>query len=180
MKSTVKVYEGGVQSEITVEEFDKRKRNGEKFIKPEGMESYVLVSDEVYFEIMRPIWREDKKVQRNRECIHKKYCQCGDCAGCTKYEYRSDSFEFLIDNGGIDLPNVASAEEISERTLLYRELYDAMSGLDETDYKILEMTMDGESERAIAAKLGFKAMRSVQKRKIKVFSLLRKKLEKFF
>ena len=78
------------------------------------------------------------------------------------------------------MPNVASAEAKFEKNLLYRELYDAMSDLDERDYKILEMTMDGESERAIAAKLGFKAMRSVQKRKIKVFSLLRKKLEKIF
>ena len=180
MKSTVKVYEGEVQSEITVEEFDKRKQNGEKFIKPEGMEIYVSVDGNVYTEIMRQIWCEDKREQRNRKCIRKKYCKCGDCTGCTKYEYRSDSFEFLIDNGGIGLPSVESASETFERNLLYRELYDAMSDLDERDYKILEMTMDGESERAIAGKLGFKSMRSVQKRKIKAFSLLRKKLEKFF
>ena len=78
------------------------------------------------------------------------------------------------------MPNVESAEEIFERKLLYRELYDAMSELDETDKKIIEMSMDGESERAIAAELGFKSMRSVQKRKIKAFSFLRKNLEKNF
>lgn len=178
MKSTVKIYEGEVQSEITVEEFDKRKQNGEKFIKPEGMESYVLVS--VYFEIMRPIWREDKKEQRSYECMHRKYCTFDGCDGCIRREYISDSLEFVMKKGGIGLPSTESAEETFVKNLLYRELQESMNELDETDKKILEMSMDSESERTIAEKLGFNSKTSIRKRKEKITLNLKEKLEKFF
>lgn len=176
MKKDVKIYDNGVIREISVEEFNTQKKNGEKFVKPEGTDFYVPVSNEIYSEIMRPIWRENQRVKRSLECIHKNKCISGNCDSCTKHEYFSDSLEFVMENGGIDLPNSESAEEIFCRKLFFRELNEALSGFDEVDKKIFEMILDDKSERAMAEQLGFKSKNSVKKRREKLL----KKFEKNF
>lgn len=174
MKKDVKIYDNGVIREISVEEFNAQKKNGEKFVKLEGTDFYVPVSNEIYSEIMRPIWREDQRARRSLECIHKNKCTFGNCDTCTEYEYISDSLEFVIENGGIGLPNSESAEKIFFKDLLNRELNEAMNQLDDTDYKILELIMEGKSERKIAEQVNFKSKNSVRKRKEKLSGKLKK------
>lgn len=176
MKKDVKIYDNGVIYEISAEEFNMQKKNGEKFVKLEGTNFYVPVNNKIYQEYMRPIWRDSKREERSLECIHKKYCAFGNCDSCTKHEYFFDSLEFVMENGGIGLPNSESAEETFCRKMFFRELNETLNDFDEVDMKIFEMILDGKSERAMAEQLGFKSKNSVRKRKEKLL----KKIEKNF
>lgn len=176
----IQIHENGTSRATTMDELIRRRAAGEKFLKVKGKPIYALTEPDKHTEIMRPIWREDKREKRSQECIHKgkPYCEGRNCDGCTSIEYATDSIERLHECGGL-VPTVEAAETTYCRNLLYRELAEAMHELDETDAKILQMTADRVPEREIAAALGFKSKNSIVKRRDKMLPQLQKRLESF-
>lgn len=183
VSQSIKIDENGESRATTFDELAIRRENGECFLKVEGKPIYASVDAEKYREIMRPIWREDRRIKREWDCLYKdkrKSCPLQDCDKCLHKIYEKESVNFMMDNGGQELSTSADvADEIAQEQG-YDEMYKAVRRLDPTDLKILLLKADGKTERDIAEILGFKSKSSVQKRMAKALPPLREHLKKFF
>lgn len=121
--------------------------------------------DEEYKELMRPIWKEDKEIQR------KKQRQATGKRIITSLEYLRNEFEL----------EPASNFDVEEEVLLndLRKAIDiAFETLEELDKKIIEMFMDDKTEKEIATEIGM-SQKGVNKRKQKIFKNLKIILKDF-
>jgi len=123
---------------------------------------WVPVTEEVYLEYYRPIWRLQKDAQKNGQCMcpKSKLWLCdGDCATC---EYRAagntTSLDAPLENGDgdefslvdtLEDPNAAFADVIVDRLLLER-LIDELTEQYPEGKRICELIMEGQSERQAA------------------------------
>lgn len=123
---------------------------------------WVPVTEEVYLEYYRPIWRLQKESQKNGQCMcpKSKLWLCdGDCAMC-KYRAagnttsldapieNSDGDEFSLADIIAD-PNAAFADVIVDRLLL-EKLLDELAQQDPEGKRICELIMEGSSKAEIA------------------------------
>ena len=123
---------------------------------------WVPVTEAVYHEYYRPIWRLQKEAQKNGQCMcpKSKLWLCnGDCALC---EYRAagnttsldapienaDGEEFSLADTLAD-PNAAFADVIVDRLLL-EKLLDELAEQDPEGKRICELIMAGSSKAEIA------------------------------
>jgi hypothetical protein len=154
-------------------------------------------SEEMYHELMRPIWREEKALQRNKKCAVRnkngKLIRCdGNCSTCSHSQSGSQiSLETMEETGGfrsikdgvhrhIDPATYSkSTEDIVMDAVLLEELFMQISMLSEENQKIITMFREGASERDIAKAVGL-SQKGVNKRKKAIFDDLRKKLKNFF
>ena len=175
----IQIHENGGTRDTGMDELVRRKATGEKFLKASGQAIYAPVNTEQYSAVMRPIWREDKREKRGQHCIYegKPCCANRSCDGCSHPVYRTISLERAVEVNDPALPvheDVAETVSCRERN---RKLYEALGELDPIDHEILVRRAAGESERAIAAAVGFKSKESVRKRMKKFMPGLQEQIE---
>ena len=123
---------------------------------------WVPVTEEVYREYYRPIWRLQKEAQKNGQCVcpKSKLWVCdGDCATC-EYHAAGNTVsldapmqnaageEFsLIDT--IEDPDGSFADVLVDRLLL-EQLLDELAERDPEGKRICELIMEGSSKTEIA------------------------------
>ena len=164
-----------------MDELVRRKATGEKFLKASERAIYAPVDAEQYSAVMRPIWREDKLEKRGQHCIYegKPCCSNRSCDGCSHPVYRTISLERAVELNDPELPIHEDAGETVSCRERNRKLYEALGELDPIDYEILVRKAAGESERTIAAAVGFKSKESIRKRMNKFMPGLRAQLKDF-
>ena len=158
---------------------------------------YVEVeTEEMYHELMRPIWREEKEFQRNKKCSVKnengkmKRCR-GNCLVCPhcpsgtaiSLEAMDETGSFRSTNDGVHrhidtATYTESTEDVVMKTHLHEELYAQIAMLSPENQMIITMFSDGASEREIAEAVGM-SQKGVNKRKKAIFEVLRKNLKDF-
>ena len=123
---------------------------------------WVPVTEEVYLEYYRPIWRLQKEAQKNGQCMcpKSKLWLCdGDCAMCEYHAAgNTASLDAPIENGDgeefslvdtLEDPNAAFADVIVDRLLL-EKLLDELAEKDLEGKRICELIMQGSSKEEIA------------------------------
>ena len=124
--------------------------------------TWVPVTEEVYLEYYRPIWRLQKEAQKNGQCMctKSKLWVCdGDCATC---EYRAAgntiSLDAPMENGdgdefslkdALEDPTASFADVLVDRLLL-EQLLDELAERDPEGKRICELIMEGSSKAEIA------------------------------
>ena len=120
------------------------------------------VTEDVYLEYCRPIWRLQKEAQKNGQCMcpKSKLWVCdGDCAIC---EYRAAgntiSLDAPMENGDgeefslkdtLEDPTASFADVLVDRLLL-EQLLDELAERDPEGKRICELIMEGSSKAEIA------------------------------
>ena len=175
----IQIHENGRIRDTGMDELVQRKAAGEKFLKVSGQTIYALVNAEQYSAVMRPIWREDKREKREQRCMYegKPCCANRSCDGCSHPVYRTISLERAVEVNDPALPVHEDVADTAAREERNRSLYEALSKLDPIDHEILIRRAAGESERAIAAAVGFKSKESIRKRMNKFMPRLQEQLE---
>ncbi|MDU6265091.1 MAG: hypothetical protein E6600_11385 [Anaerocolumna aminovalerica] len=139
--------------------------NKERKIYIRSTKQWVPVTEEIYREYYRPIWRLQKEAQKNCQCLcpkSKLWICDSDCAIC---EYRAagntisldapmenadgDGFS-LIDT--IEDPTSNFSDILVDRLLL-KQLLDELSDRDPEGKRICELIMEGSSKTEMAATL---------------------------
>lgn len=118
----------------------------------------IPVTEEQYRAYMRPLWREDKRLQRQEP-------QTSLDALFEATEYES-----------IDLDTDLEADYMKK--LLIAELHKALDELEEVDRKIMELYSQGCSEAEIGKAIGM-SQRGAGKRKQRILLKLRDRLEEY-
>lgn len=158
----------------------------------------VEVEDEqLYHELMRPIWKEEKALQRSKRCMISNECgqlvRCeGNCSVCPRERSGAPiSFEAMEETGGFRNINdgvhrqtdsatyTESTAEIVEDAMMLEALWSHIGELSEENQIILTMFSEGASEREIAEAVGL-SQKGVNKRKKALFEFLRENLKDFF
>lgn len=111
-----------------------------------------------YYEFMRPLWREDKRQQRHG-------------ADETSADRAQDDYE-------LEVPDDFDLEEIVLKKEVLIALRRELAALQDADQTILMMIANGSSEAAIGKAVGL-SQKAVNKRKHKLYALLRERLRDF-
>ena len=177
----IQIHENGGTRDTGMDELVRRKATGEKFLKASGQAIYAPVNTEQYSAVMRPIWREDKREKREQHCMYegKPCCANRSCDGCSHPVYRTISLERAVEVNAPALPVHEDVADTAAREERNRSLYEALAKLDPIDHEILIRRAAGESERAIAAAVGFKSKESIRKRMNKFMPGLQAQLKDF-
>ena len=117
----------------------------------------VPATEEQYREYMRPLWRENKRMQR-----HGNETSLDELYEDTEYE-KADEY---------------SLEDDVFKKELISELHKALDGLEEIDRIIMEMYSQKCSETEIGQAVGM-SQKGINKRKHKIFENLKTKLKNF-
>lgn len=130
---------------------------------------------------MRPIWREDKQEKRSLHCVYegKPCCAERDCESCTHPVYRKEFLERAVEINDPRLPTHEDVAETVSRRERNRRLCEALDELDPIDREILILRAAEQSEREIAAAVGFKSKESVRKRMKKFMPGLKEQFKDF-
>ena len=177
----IQIHEHGRIRDTGIDELVRRKAAGEKFLKASGRAIYAPVDADQYSAVMRPIWREDKREKREQHCIYegKPCCANRSCDGCSHPVYRTISLERAVEVNDPALPVHEDVADTTVREERNRRLYEALAKLDPIDHEILIRRAAGQSEREIAAAVGFKSKESVRKRMKKFMPGLQAQLKDF-
>lgn len=149
----------------------------------------IEVSEDVYRDYYRPIWRTRYHAQKNGECNCTKaqIWKCdGVCPGCPFYTAgRKVSIETSIGGEEDELTlgdtladDAPSAESILMDRELLAALHEELNRLDPDGRRICELVMQGKTEREIAADMG-KRQSTINYKKNRVFDILREALKDF-
>lgn len=117
----------------------------------------ISVTEEQYYEYMRPLWREDKREQRREKPV---------------------SIDALYEETEYEVADDSNLESNIMKKLLIDELHKALEDLEEVDRTIMNMYSNNHSETEIGQLIGM-SQRGVNKRKNKIFLKLRTSLEDF-
>lgn len=152
-----------------------------KIILPDGTE--VVVSEEVYKEYMRPVWRERYHARKEGRC-HVPYHRCrGDCGTCAPHAAGTKISENTPICGGdgeltvgdMLADDAPSLDDIIIKKELYEALHAEIDRLDPEDRQICELIQAGYSERQAAEMLGLPRS-TYKRRKAKLMAMLKGKL----
>lgn len=139
----------------------------------------VIVSEEIYYAYIRPIWAEKKRQQRAKRCRGPKGVRCqGDCSGC---KYQDEGYVLSLEwvqEKDIILDEPFIVEDYITRQELYQALYAAIDTLDSRDQEICMLFADGKTERKIAELVNL-SQRGVNYRKKVIFAKLKELLKEF-
>lgn len=154
-------------------------------------------NEQLYLELMRPIWKEEKALQRSRKCAvsneNGKLVRCnGDCSICPRAKSGTlISLEAMKETGGFrsiqdgvhrqqdSATYTASTADIVEDVMLLEALWEHIGTLSQENQTIVRMFSEGASEREIAEAIGM-SQKGVNKRKKAIFETLRNNLKDFF
>ena len=158
---------------------------------------FVEIEDEqLYYELMRPIWKEEKTLQRSKKCAvgneNGKLVRCdGNCAVCPHVKSGTPiSLDAVEETGGFrstqdgvhrqqdSATYTASAAEIVEDAMLLDALWAHIGELSEENRTIITMFSEGATETEIAQAVGMKQT-TVSYRKRQILKNLKKILEDF-
>lgn len=158
---------------------------------------FVEIEDEqLYYELMRPIWKEEKALQRSKKCAvsneNGKLVRCdGNCAACPHAKSGTPiSLDAMEETGGFrstqdgvhrqqdSATYTASAAEIVENAMLLDVLWAHIGELSEENRTIITMFSEGATETEIAQAVGMKQT-TVSYRKRQILKNLKKILEDF-
>lgn len=121
----------------------------------------IPATKEQYYEYMRPLWKEDKREQREAE---------------KRYEgLVTISIDALYDECEFEFADPHNLEEEFMKTELLMALRRELKALEEIDRKIMELFSKGYCESAIGKEIGM-SQKGVNKRKKKIFLKLKDKL----
>ena len=118
----------------------------------------IPATEEQYRAYMRPLWREDKRQQRHG-------------ADETSADRAQDDYE-------LEVPDDFDLEEIVLKKEVLIALQRELAALQDADQTILMMIANGSSEVAIGKAVGL-SQKAVNKRKHKLYALLRERLRDF-
>lgn len=118
----------------------------------------IPATEEQYRAYMRPLWREDKRQQRHG-------------ADETSADRAQDDYE-------LEVPDDFDLEEIVLKKEVLIALRRELAALQDADQTILMMIANGSSEAAIGKAVGL-SQKAVNKRKHKLYALLRERLRDF-
>lgn len=117
----------------------------------------VPVSEEQYREYMRPLWREDKRQQRQEPLV---------------------SLDKMYEETEYEAPDTSDLEADIMKQIMIDELYQALGELEEIDRTIMEMYSTNHSEAEIGQAVGM-SQRGVGKRKQRILLKLRTRLQDY-
>lgn len=159
---------------------------------------YVEIENEqLYHELMRPIWQEEKAFQRSKKCAvsneNGKLIRCnGNCSACPHTKSGTPiSIDAMEETGGFrstqdgvhrqqdSATYAASTEDIVMDAMLLEALWHHIGELSEENQTIITMFSEGASEREIAEAIGM-SQKGVNKRKKAIFEVLKNNLQDFF
>ncbi len=123
----------------------------------------VEATKEQYYAYMRPLWREAKREERENKYLETKM---------VSLDYLLDEFEFEIVDESV------SIEESIIRKELIEKLYSLIEELEELDKKIINLLLEGKTEREIESTVKV-CQKTVNNRKQKIFFTLKGKLEEY-
>lgn len=141
----------------------------------------IEVTEEVYRAYKRPAWAEHKRQEREKRCLISngkggtKRCM-EDCSTCQEQRTGSTLSLDKFSDDGFDVPDLVNIDELVEDKLLLEELFAALDELDPQNRRIAELFSIGKTEREIAEYIGC-AQKTVNNRKLKLFSQLREALK---
>ena len=158
---------------------------------------FVEIEDEqLYKELMRPIWEEEKALQRSRKCAvsneNGKLVRCdGNCSVCPHIKSGTPiSLDALEETGGSHSTQngvhrqqdsttyTASVADIVENAMMLEALWEHIRTLSQEDQTIITMFSEGASEREIAKAVGMKQT-TVSYHKRQILKNLKKFLKNF-
>ena len=165
---------------------DNQQQNKQYFIRLD--KQYIPVTEEVYKEYYRPIWRTHYHASRHGQCGCTDWKRCeGDCGLCryrsagdtlsldAGYEGEEGSKLTLLDTIEDLAPNI---EEIITDKLMLNELFKTLDELDPDSRRICELIRQGKTEREIAAEFGVRQS-TLNYWKNKLMDKLRERLKDF-
>ena len=160
--------------------------NKQYFIPVNG--ELIPVTEEVYKEYYRPIWRTHYHASKHGQCGCTDWRRCeGDCGLCryriagdslsldAEYEGEEGSKLTLLDTIEDSAPNIV---DIMADKLMLQELFKVLEELDPDSRHICELICQGKTEREIAAEFGVRQS-TLNYRKNKLMDKLRKRLQDF-
>lgn len=118
----------------------------------------IPATKEQYYEYMRPLWREDKRQQRH---------------GTDEL-----SADKALDDYELEVPDDFNLEEAVVKKELLAALHHELVAMQDIDRIILMMTAGGSSEAATGKAVGL-SQKAVNKRKHKLYALLKEHLKDF-
>lgn len=156
-----------------------------------------IEDEQLYHELMRPIWQAEKALQRSKKCAVSnedgKLVRCnGNCSACSHAKSGAPiSLDAMEETGGFrstqdgvhrlqdSATYTASTADIVEDTMLLEAPWEHIGTLSQENQTIVKMFSEGASEREIAEAIGM-SQKGVNKRKKAIFEALRNNLEDFF
>lgn len=140
----------------------------------------VPVTEEVYLEWYRPIWRCHDFARRHSQCSLSRWQLCeGDCGTC-RFRIAGDhsSLDDLHDAYELEPADPSTdPESIVMDALLLEELLAELDEIDPNGRRIAEVLMDGLDDRAAAKALGM-AKSTYSDKKLKLRRELKKRRER--
>lgn len=134
----------------------------------------IPVTEEVYRAYMRPVWAEQKRMERSKRCrVAGKRCN-GDCSQCPHRRTGSVlSLDLLAADGYLPADRQEDIEEIVADRIMLEELLNALEELDPEGKLMCELFGQGMSEREMTKVFGV-SRPVIHKRLTRLFSQLRK------
>lgn len=117
----------------------------------------IPVTEEQYYEYMRPLWREDKRQQRQEPMA---------------------SLDKMYEENEYEAADTSDLEADVMKQIMTDELYAALDELEELDRTIMEMYSINHSEAEIGQAVGM-SQRGVGKRKQRILLKLRTRLQDY-
>lgn len=117
----------------------------------------ISVSEEQYYEYMRPVWREDKRQQRQEPMA---------------------SLDKMYEETEYEAAGTTDLETNVMKQIVIDELHKALDELEEIDRTIMDMYSHNHSEAEIGQAVGM-SQRGVGKRKQRILLKLRTRLQDF-
>lgn len=117
----------------------------------------IPVTEEQYYEYMRPLWREDKRQQRQDPMA---------------------SLDKMYEETEYEVTDTSDLEANVMKKIMIEELHKALDELEELDRTIMEMYSTNHSEAEIGQAVGM-SQRGVGKRKQRILLKLRTRLQDY-
>lgn len=117
----------------------------------------IPVTEEQYYEYMRPLWREDKRQQRQEPMV---------------------SLDKMYEETAYEVADTSDLEADVMKKILIDELHKVLDGLEEIDRAIMGMYGTGHSEAEIGQTIGM-SQKGVNKRKHRILLKLKTRLNNF-
>jgi DNA-directed RNA polymerase specialized sigma24 family protein len=136
----------------------------------------VEVSEQVYREYKRLLWREHKRKERVSRCsLGSRRCT-DDCKNC---QYLREGTPLSLDtmfSDGLDVADESCLEDVIELKMKIEALRDALNNLGPADRDIITGFANGESDRKIAERLN-RPQTTISYRRKLILKQLRRELK---
>ena len=141
---------------------------------------YEEVSEEIYYIMMRDVWKEEKRKQRMVRCRDANGIRCnGNCEMCGADPSGSPvSLERLQEESGYEPADSTNFQDAVELAITLDSLFDQLKGMFPDGKRIADMIINSEMEKDVAKQLGIPKS-TLNFRQKKVLSFLQENLIDF-